>query len=157
MEQASSASRGRPRKLGAKTVAEASKDYRQSLKAEGKKAVNVYLSAVTREALARICKVKSVAMAEAIEWAVGEAIAFDAVKKSAGPSRIPGLSRKSVREKLIDARAAAVFTEADMADRIQAPLSRYRKWEAGLEKVPGKYLDAVVSLLNLPSDYFSDQ
>jgi hypothetical protein len=60
-------------------------------------------------------------------------------------------------ERLKDARTAAAYSEADMSDRIQAPLERYRKWEAGLEKIPNKYLYAVVRLLNLPQDYFKNQ
>jgi DNA-binding transcriptional regulator YiaG len=140
-----------------KTNAELSKKYRQGLKAEGKKAINVYLPAGSREALTRICEVKSMTIAEAIEWAVGEAIAFDAIKKSSEPSRVVGFYQRTVMERLKDARTAAAYTEAEMADRIQAPLSRYRKWEAGLEKIPNKHLVAVVSLLNLPRDYFVNQ
>jgi hypothetical protein len=34
-------------------------------------------------------------------------------------------------------------------------MSRYRKWEAGLVKIPNKYLDAVVCLLRLPQAFFT--
>jgi DNA-binding transcriptional regulator YiaG len=147
--------RGRPKKPDAKTTAEVSKEYRQNLKSEGKKAINVYLPTGSLAVLARICKAKSMTMAEAVEWAIGEAIAYDAVKKSSEPSKIHGLHQKTIREKLVDARIAVAFTEAEMADRIQAPLSRYQKWEGGRERIPKKYLDAVIEQLNLPDDYFA--
>jgi hypothetical protein len=150
-------SRGRPKKPDAKTTAEMSKEYRQNLKTEGKKAINTYLSAKARNALARICEAKSITIAEAIEWAIEEAIKFDAIKRSNEPSKIHGLYQTTLREKLIAARTAAAYSEAEMADRIQAPLSRYQKWEAGLEKIPNKYLYAVASLLNLPGNYFANK
>ncbi|MDR1510433.1 MAG: hypothetical protein LBS53_12435 [Synergistaceae bacterium] len=75
-------SRGRPTKPDAKTDAEISREYRQSLKAEGKKAINVYLPSESRATLARICAAKSMTIAEAIEWAIGEAIAFGAIKRA---------------------------------------------------------------------------
>jgi DNA-binding transcriptional regulator YiaG len=152
-----SASRGRPKKSDAKTKVEVYKEYRDSLKAEGKKAVNAYLTAETRDTLARICKAKSMTIAEAIEWAISQAIAFDAITKSNEPSRVMGFYQRTVMERLQDARTSAAYSEADMADHIQVPLSRYRKWEAGLEKIPNKYLNAVVRLLNLPYDYFCNK
>jgi hypothetical protein len=43
------------------------------------------------------------------------------------------------------------------ANQIQVLLNRYRKWEAGLEKIPNEYLNAMVRLLNLPYDYFCNK
>jgi hypothetical protein len=54
-------------KPDAKSDAEISREYRRGLKAEGRKAINVYLETKTKNALARICEVKSMTIAEAME------------------------------------------------------------------------------------------
>jgi DNA-binding XRE family transcriptional regulator len=149
--------RGRPPKQDAKTDAELSREYRRDLKKRGKKAINAHLSDTAKATLTRICKVKSMTIAEAIEWALDQAVRLDAIERSNGPSGILGYYQRRLSEKLKDARLAAAYTELDMAERIDAPMSRYVKWEKGLEKIPEKYLVAVVRLLSLPQDFFREK
>jgi Replication regulatory protein RepB. len=147
---------GRPKKQGAKTDAEASKDYRQRLKSQRRQAVNIYLSANAKDLLDRICRARSMTMASVVEWALEQAVRLDSIEQANGSSCLPWRYQKEIREKLVDARNAAGLGECEMAERIRAPQNRYRKWEAGLEKVPEKYLRAVVETLHLPANFFKD-
>lgn len=148
---------GRPKKEDAKTTAETSKDYRDSLKRQNKKPINVYLSSQAKGMLDRVCQAKNMTKAEAIAWALEEALAYNAIKASNEPSMIHGQFQKALREKLRDARLAACFSTEEMADRLDVAFNRYEKWESGLEKIPEKYLAAVIAMLQLPSNFFRDK
>ena len=146
---------GRPKKSDAKTTAEISKDYRDSLKRQNKKPINVYLSSHAKGMLDRVCQVKDMTKAEAIVWAFEEAFTYNAVKASHEASMIPGQFQKTLREKLREARLAACFSTSEIAERLDVALNRYEKWESGLEKIPEKYLMAVITMLRLPSNFFN--
>lgn len=150
-------SAGRPKKPEIKSEADISKDYRQRLKSQRKKAINIYLGDTAKATLDRICKAKNMTMAAAVEWALERAITLDAIERSNGPSLLPWQFQKGIREKLIDARNAAALSEAAMAEKIGVALNRYNKWESDLQKVPEKYLQRIIQMLRLPSNFFKDE
>jgi DNA-binding transcriptional regulator YiaG len=149
-------STGQPHEDTVKTEAESARDYRKSLKSQGKKAVNIHLSEQAKALLTRICTAKKMTMADAVEWSLNQAVKLEAIELANGPSSIPGQFQKGIREKLVAARTAAGLSIRDMADRIGIPSGRYDKWEHGLEKVPEKYLRAIIEMLDLPQSFFKD-